>query len=99
MRSLLYAFLLGLTIPLWTIAQTPTPLWSRGYSVIPAPQKVQLLDGDIALDGTWSIEAGRLPANHISVRTLAEGLAMNQASGATKLIHLVVEPHSVIRGG
>lgn len=99
MRSLLYAFLLGLTIPLWTIAQTPTPLWSRGYSVIPAPQEVQLLDGDIVLDGTWSIEAGRLPANHISVRTLAEGLAMNQASGATKLIHLVVEPHSVITGG
>lgn len=50
----------------------PTDLFLRGYSVIPAPQKVVLESGSITIDATWSIDG---PANHIATRALSADLA------------------------
>lgn len=99
MRNRVYALFLALAAPLLIFAQTPTPLWSRGYSVIPAPQKVQLSEGDVALDAAWSVEAAGIPANHIAVRTLAEGLSLKTAGKAAHSIRLAVKPGSVVTGG
>src|SRR5215510_6093479 len=67
-------------------AQRPTELFLRGYSVIPSPQKVELQDGEIVFDDSWSIDAGRLAKDHIAVRALLKDLrefhsiALNQTS-------------------
>jgi hexosaminidase len=49
---------------------TPSELFLRGYSVIPAPQKVQLGAGEVILDDSWGYKASHLPANHIALRSL-----------------------------
>jgi hypothetical protein len=38
-------------------AMPPTDLFLRGYSVIPAPRRVDLQSGDIDFDGTWVFDA------------------------------------------
>lgn len=101
MRNCVYALLLAITAPLLVFAQTPTPLWSRGYSVIPTPQKVQLSEGDTVIDSAWTIDATTLPANNIAVSTLAKALGIKtlQAKNATShTIRLTVKPHSVATG-
>jgi hypothetical protein len=80
-------------------AQPPTELWLRGYSVIPTPRNVHLAAGDVQFDRTWALEAGKLPAQHIAVRTLRADLAEFHAivlSGASsKTIRLAVSPGTV----
>ncbi|MEK7406825.1 MAG: beta-N-acetylhexosaminidase, partial [Acidobacteriota bacterium] len=73
-------------------------LWQRGYSVIPAPQRVRLAGGDVALDDSWAVDAGKLPDQHIALRTLLDddagfhGLRLRRAGGAGKQIRLAVSP-------
>ena len=51
-----------------------TELRSRGYSLIPAPQKVELQDRDFELDNTWGIES-TVGDTRIAVRRLRRGAA------------------------
>ena len=51
-----------------------TELRSRGYSLIPAPQKVKLQERDFVLDCTWDIDS-RVGENQIAVRRLRQGVA------------------------
>ncbi len=57
----------------WVVAAEPAPteLFLRGHSVIPSPQRVDLKDGEVRLDASWSIDA----APHIATRTLVQGLS------------------------
>ena len=41
-------------------AQNATELWTRGYSVVPAPRTVRLVDGDVVFDGQPADQARRL---------------------------------------
>ncbi len=50
-----------------------TELFLRGYSVIPAPQKVLLAGGEIEFDRRWSLSA-QVPPGHIAVRSLLKDL-------------------------
>ncbi len=52
----------------------PTELHLRGYSVIPAPQKVSLAAEEIEFDSSWSYDASTLTGNHIAVRALVSDL-------------------------
>ncbi|MGE5645401.1 MAG: beta-N-acetylhexosaminidase [Acidobacteriota bacterium] len=85
-------------------AETVTPLWARGYAVIPAPHTVRLASGDVALDGRWVVDAGALPAKNISVKTLVDGvsewhgLALARGTAATRVIRLAVTPGAVKTG-
>lgn len=76
-----------------------TPLWSRGYSVIPTPASVNLSDGDIVLDDSWSYRASGLAANHIAVRWLIDDLrsfhSIELKEGRSKIIQLAVEKDAV----
>jgi len=47
-------------------------LRSRGYSLIPAPQKVELRQGDFELNGSWRIES-RVGESHMALRRLRSG--------------------------
>src|SRR5690242_4935098 len=82
-------------------AQSPTPLWTRGYSVIPAPRNVNLLSGDIVLDGSWTVDAGAPGPGHIAFRTLARdfdslhGFVFGRGASGGKTLRLGVKPGTV----
>jgi hexosaminidase len=66
-------YLIFVTITAWA-RPLPTQLFSRGYSVIPAPQKVNLQPVDIDFDGSWVYDSGPVGASHIAARTLVNDL-------------------------
>ena len=69
-------FLLGLFLFTLTsaIAQPPTELFLRGYSVLPAPQKVELQSGDLEFNDAWGYDASKITKDHIAVRSLLRDL-------------------------
>ncbi|MCL6505676.1 MAG: beta-N-acetylhexosaminidase [Bryobacteraceae bacterium] len=85
-------------------AQPPTELWLRGYSVIPAPQRVQLTGGDVVVDATWRLDAGKLGPQHVAVRSLLSdlkhfhGLELQAGAAERNVIRLAVAPATVKTG-
>ena len=84
-------FLLG---AVWSAQAQTADLSARGYAVIPTPQKVQLLEGDVVLDGTWTVDPGPLGPGSISARSLRselktwQGLDLATGERAHKVIRL-----------
>jgi len=56
------------------VAQQPTELFLRGYSVIPTPQKVELRDGEIGFNESWVYDTRGIAKAHIAVRSLLRDL-------------------------
>ncbi|MBI4875741.1 MAG: beta-N-acetylhexosaminidase [Acidobacteria bacterium] len=75
-----------------------TPLFLRGYSVIPTPQKVVFQGGEMRFDGAWRLEAGAL-AKHIAARTLVADLksmhSLELGSGPGKPVRLAIVKDAV----
>ncbi|MGB9605027.1 MAG: beta-N-acetylhexosaminidase, partial [Bryobacteraceae bacterium] len=85
------------------VAQPPTALWLRGYSAVPAPQRVSLDDREITLDDSWKVDARGPGAGHIACRTLLRDAAefhrlALEAGDGPKLIRLQVRPGTVATG-
>jgi len=81
---------------------TVSELFGRGYTVIPAPQKVNLAVGDFEFNSAWRLELGPgIQSNDISVESLKDQLrerfrltlGSSEADGPT--VHLLVDPHAV----
>jgi len=73
---LLITFALLLGLGLHGRAATVSALFSRGYTVIPEPQKVTLGPRDFPFSARWRIELGRgVSASDIAVQTLHEDLS------------------------
>ena len=71
---------------------SPTPLWARGYAVLPEPQKVELGEQDFHLDASWIITVSEGVAKEdIAVHVLTEKLR--------KEFHLNLSPDSSGRTG
>ena len=90
-----------LLLPVLALGQPPvTPLWQRGYSVIPTPQRVALEPRDIEFGAGWTWSAGALRPDHIAVRSLVNGLrefqSMDLPAGSSgKVVRLAVRPDTV----
>ncbi len=69
MKTLIAFTLLFITLAP-AAAQPPTELFLRGYSLIPAPQKVELQNRDIEFSDAWSYDASKVAKDHIAVRAL-----------------------------
>jgi hexosaminidase len=90
------------------ISETSSPLASRGYSVLPVPQKVTLTGNDFTLDNRWKLELdGEVKGNDVAVGTLKSRLAsrfqLNLAGAAPGqlafgVIRLELRPNSVSIG-
>lgn len=85
---------------------TVSPLFGRGYTVIPEPQKVTISDRDFSFGSEWELQLDRgVGAGDVAVTSLIEDfqsrfqLSINARSGgrrqAAKLIRLAVAPNSV----
>ena len=87
------------TFGLLALAQQPTPLWQRGFSVIPTPRNVRLTPGDVELNASWSL-AG---PDGIAARTLRKdfqefhGISL-RAGASGKVIRLGIAAGTVKTG-
>ncbi|HCC58856.1 MAG TPA: hypothetical protein DEQ47_16670 [Solibacterales bacterium] len=86
-------------------AETTSPLFSRGYALIPEPQRVALRGGDFRLGADWRMERGLgVKASSVAVQSLAEELnaryhlALTGGSGAPGVVLLEVRPGAVDPG-
>jgi len=86
-------------------AETVSKLWTRGYTVIPEPQEVELKDSDLRFGPQWAVQLGPgvAPADEAvdSLRELLEaryGLVRNAAAGAASTVQLRVAAGSVTPG-
>jgi len=113
LRVLTLGRVLPAILALLVISSSPralavSPLFARGYTVLPAPQTVTLTGSDFTLTSGWKLElAGGLKADDIAVATLKEDLAARYGiklgegaapAGATGVIRLAVAPGSVAIG-
>jgi len=89
-------------------AETASPLFARGYTVLPTPQNVKLSGKDFAITSGWRLElASRISPDDVAVTmlkeelrtrfqlTLAEGRAIRSVPG---VIRLFLAPGSVTIG-
>jgi CHAD domain-containing protein len=85
------------------VAQPPTDLYLRGYSVIPTPQKVELQTRDIEFNDSWSYDASKIAQDHIALRALLNDLQEFQqlelrANQTQNVIRLAVTKGAVQTG-
>ena len=82
-------------------ASAVSPLFARGYTVVPEPQKVQLKAGDFQLDSRWSVRLGQgISASDVAVESLQELLQQRYGvhlapRGEGRAIELAIRPGSV----
>ena len=78
-KSLSRGFVFFACALLFTVApvlgQSSSPLVSKGYAVLPIPQKVTLTGKDFALDGRWKLELEGVKENDVAVESLKASLA------------------------
>ena len=95
MRNVLLAAVVFVT----QASSAVTPLWSRGYAVIPAPQQVTLRGSEeIVFDASWSVSTS-IAADHIALRALTQDLLqfhrLRLVDGQKKTLVLSIQPGTV----
>jgi hypothetical protein len=101
MRRLAFLFLISLQL----FAATVSPLYERGCTVLPEPQKVTLGPGDLQFDPEWRLEMGPgIQENDIAIQALREDLdsrfhlkLSGQRAGGN-VLRLTIAPDSVAIG-
>ena len=101
MKAILVAAALG-CLCIGGLAQTASPLFARGYTVIPQPQKVSLQAGDVTFGDGWALHVdASVPAKDVAVETLREGLSerfhivLNGTGKSPGVVSLRIAPGSV----
>jgi hypothetical protein len=88
-------------------ARTGSDLFSRNYSVVPTPQRVQLEEGEFQFDSTWSLViASTVRPDDIAIETLKREIGeryqvtLQEASSGAKgrTLRLDVQPGAVAIG-
>ncbi len=90
----------GWVLTLALAVASASPLSDRGYTVLPAPQKVTLSGADFSFGTGWKIERKGVGADDIAVTSLSDGLKsrFHAQSGPAGTITLAVAPGSVTIG-
>lgn len=83
-------------------AETVSPLYARGYTVMPEPQVVKLGASDFVFGADWRIEAQGVPPNDVAIETLKDEMEqrfrLRLTGKGTKVLHLTVSPNAVTIG-
>ena len=105
MRGICLLGLLPVLVVSTVYGATASPLFSRGYTVIPAPQKVSLGTKDFEFTRGWRLELGRgIKPDDIAVQSLSEQLqerfelALSRTGTSGAVVHLAVAPNTVTIG-
>jgi len=103
-----YLFVLVLCSPHWGHAETVSPLYARGYTVMPVPQRVKLADRDFRFGADWRLDLGAgIPRDDVAVQSLREELesraqiilAGPNSRTAAGVLKLSVIPNSITVSG
>ncbi|MGH9328301.1 MAG: glycoside hydrolase family 20 zincin-like fold domain-containing protein [Terriglobia bacterium] len=111
MRRMFYFWLFGAAF-VGICAATPlvaqSPLFARGYTVVPQPQQVKLEPGDFTIGDGWRLQLDRgVKASDVAVETLEEGLSRRYgitletgkaSPKSARTITLTIQPGSVTIG-
>ena len=82
-RGVGHSFLLILCLSCGSHAETASPLYARGYTVVPVPQRAKLEPGDFVFGSNWQIKSGPgVPAGDIAVESLKNELQARDQIGA-----------------
>ena len=93
-----------LASPAGALADTVSPLYARGYTVLPVPQRVKLGERDFRFGQNWRLHlAAGVPSSDIAVESLKDqldsrlhvALATREGVTAAGVLELSVQPHSV----
>ena len=84
-------------------AETVSKLWSRGYAVLPDPQRVELPDGDRQFGPEWQLQRGAgIAESDVAVETLEQELesrfGLRVTASAATVVRLEMKAGSVIPG-
>lgn len=86
-------------------ADSQSALFSRGYTVVPSPQRATLGDGDFSLDSSWSLViGGNVSTSETAVKSLQENLlsrfqlSLSDHKAEGRTLSLEIEPGSVSIG-
>jgi hexosaminidase len=100
-RALLIATVTGLLCSIGQ-AQTVSPLFAHGYTVMPEPQKVSLGAKDFTFDQSWQLKLDKsVSSNDVAVETLREDLVtrfnvmLGASGGSGGILSLRIAPGSV----
>ena len=100
MRAL-YVAAITILVCFYAEAQTVSPLFARGYTVLPAPQDVALGTKDFTFDQGWRLALGKGVGNDdVAVKTLREELAsrfntqLGDTRGAGGTLTVEIDPGS-----
>ncbi len=100
----------GLLAPLFLLlafcgsihAATSSPLFARGYTVLPTPQSVELGANDFEFDRSWHLDLGSgVKSEDVAVESVKQGLserfhlALDGSSKPAKSLSLAIAPNSV----
>jgi hypothetical protein len=101
MRALLIAAFVSLVLPMGQ-SQTVSPLFARGYTVLPEPQKVALNGSDFTFGASWQLKLDKsVPQDDVAVEALRADLAarfnirLGTSPGAAGTLALLIKPGSV----
>ena len=101
MRALLIATVTGSVCSIGQ-AQTVFPLFARGYTVTPEPQKVSLGTDDFTFGRNWQLKLDKsVSSNDVAVETLREYLVtrfnviLGASGGSGGILSLRIAPGSV----
>ena len=105
MQRIRLLLLLPLFFSLSGYGAISSPLFSRGYTVIPAPQKVHLGTNDLEFTRAWRLELGPgIKTDDVAVQSLKEQLqerfelTLGGSGTAAGVVHLAVAPNAVTVG-
>ncbi|HEV2425611.1 MAG TPA: glycoside hydrolase family 20 zincin-like fold domain-containing protein [Terriglobia bacterium] len=102
--SLTDLLLVALCLPCLGHAETASPLYARGYTVLPVPQRVTLENRDCRFGSDWRLSVGPgIPADDVAVQSLRDELASRNrialaglsSRHAKGVLNLAVAPNSV----
>ncbi|HUJ24187.1 MAG TPA: beta-N-acetylhexosaminidase [Bryobacteraceae bacterium] len=104
MEKTVIGFFAALALALTARADTVSPLYSRGYTVMPQPQIVKLGPSDFVFGADWKLETQGVSTNDAAIETLKEELEkrfrlkLSEARRATGVLRLTLAPDSVAVG-
>src|SRR5260370_10333597 len=75
-----------------------SPLYARGYTVLPQPQVVKLGSADFVFLPDWKLELQGVEPNDIAIQVLREELKLSNSGHPSGTLRLILAPNSAIVG-
>src|SRR5260370_24575360 len=94
-RTLTLGVVLSLCIAV-ARADPVSPLYARGYTVLPQPQVVKLGSLDFVFSSDWKLELTGVAPSDIAVQLVQEELKLSNSGHRSGTLRLILPPNSAV---